>query len=376
MNVLDESLPRTDSRVKPPIRLGYVGCGFMAQHVHLPNFSTLPQCALLAIAERRPRLARAVANRFAVERIYPSHLDLAEDAQIDAVAVSANYAEQGEIAADLLKAGKHVFMEKPMAISVSQGEKILDAAQQSHARLMVGFMKRYDPGNVLARTTIRQWLRDGTKGRLLYARNHGFQGNWLNGLCHSEPFTKSDEPIEAFDAASLFPTWLPNNQTHNYLAYLQQYSHNLNLLRFLLEADRLAKTRVETTSLDLDGMTGLTVLRLSGVRSILETATSHFHSWDEQTQVYFEGGWVRLTAPRFFAKSEFSTVEIYEAGPTPCYSYPVMSSEHDWNYRAEAAHFLISLQTGQPFISSGEDALIDVWLNEQIYKKHLETTVR
>jgi predicted dehydrogenase len=265
-------------------------------------------------------------------------------------------------------------MEKPMAISVFQAEKILEAAHQGQARLMVAFMKRFDPGNVLARTTIRQWLGDGTKGRLLYARNHGFQGHWLNGLSQSEPFTNTGEPIEAFDAASLFPSWLPQQEAASYLGFVQQYVHNLNLLRFLLDADQQTKTRVETVSLDADGMTGLTVLHLSGIRSLLETATSKFHSWDEQTQIYFEGGWIRLAAPRFFAKSEFSTVEIYEATPVPRYSYPVVSSEHDWNYRAEAAHFLTSLQTGQPFVSSGEDALIDVWLNEQIYKRHLETT--
>jgi predicted dehydrogenase len=218
----------TDSQSRAPIRLGYVGCGFMAQHVHLPNYATLPQCRLLAIAERRPQLALAVASRFAVERVYSNHLELAADPQIDAVGVSANYAQQGEIAADLLKAGKHVFMEKPMAISVLQAEKILEAAHQGRTRLMVAFMKRFDPGNVLARMTIRQWLDDGTKGRLLYARNHGFQGHWLNGLSQFEPFTNTVEPIEAFDAASLFPTWLPQQETGSYLAFVQQYVHNLN----------------------------------------------------------------------------------------------------------------------------------------------------
>jgi predicted dehydrogenase len=374
MKARKRSVPVPNALVKAPIQLGYVGCGFMAQHVHLPNFSSLSQCALVAIAERRPQLARDVASRFAVGKVYSSHLELAADSQIDAVAVSANYAQQGEIAADLLKAGKHVFMEKPMAVSVLQGAKILDAAKKGNARLMVGFMKRFDPGNVLARTKIRRWRRDGTKGRLLYARNHGFQGHWLNGLSQSEPFTDSPEPIEPFDAANLLPSWLPNNEANKYLAYLQQYSHNLNLLRFLLDADRQPKTRVETVSLDVDGMTGLTILHLSGIRSTLETGASKFHRWDEQTQIYFEGGWIRLAAPRFFAKSEFSTVEIYEAEPIPHYSYPVVSSEHDWNYRAEAAHFLNSLQTGQPFVSSGEDALIDVWLSEQIYKKYLGIT--
>jgi Oxidoreductase family, NAD-binding Rossmann fold len=264
----------------------------LAQHVHLPNFSTLLQCALVAIAERRSHLGRAVANRFGIGKAYSSHLELAADAEIIAVAVSAHYAQQGEIAVDLLKAGKHVFMAKPMAVSVSQGEKILNAAKEGNARLMVAFMKRFDPGNVLAKTTVSQWRHDGTKGRLLFARNHGFQGNWLNALSQAEPFTNSDEPIEDFDAASLLPSWLPNNETNKYLAYVQQYSRNLNLLRFILRADQQPQTRVETVSLDVDGITGLTVFQLSGIRSTLETATSKFHGWDEQTQIYFEGGWI------------------------------------------------------------------------------------
>ena len=64
-------------------------------------------------------------------------------------------------------------------------------------------------------------------------------------------------------------------------------------------------------------------------------------------------------------------MEIYEAAPAPRYSYPIVTSEHDWNYRAEAAHFIDALLAGSPFGSAGEDALIDVWLNEEIYKKHL-----
>ena len=45
-----------------PVRLGYVGCGFIAQHIHLPNFSALPGCELVALAELRPELGRKVAD--------------------------------------------------------------------------------------------------------------------------------------------------------------------------------------------------------------------------------------------------------------------------------------------------------------------------
>ena len=55
---------------KGVIRLAYVGCGFMAQNVHLPNFSSLSECTLVALAENRAKLARKVAERFSVAKVY------------------------------------------------------------------------------------------------------------------------------------------------------------------------------------------------------------------------------------------------------------------------------------------------------------------
>jgi predicted dehydrogenase len=81
------------------------------------------------------------------------------------VGVSAGFAQQGEIAADLLRAGQHVFMEKPMAVSMAQAERILAASRAGHARLMVAYMKRYDPGNALARATIARWRATGERAR-------------------------------------------------------------------------------------------------------------------------------------------------------------------------------------------------------------------
>jgi len=51
----------------PKVRVGYVGCGFMAQKVHLPNLLSLPQCELLALAEVRPELGRRVQQFLAVD---------------------------------------------------------------------------------------------------------------------------------------------------------------------------------------------------------------------------------------------------------------------------------------------------------------------
>src|SRR2546423_15497746 len=96
-----------------PVPLGYVGCGFMAQNVHLPNFASLQDCRLVALAEARPRLAQRVAARYGIPTVYHSHLDLAAEPSVEAVGVSAGCSPQGEIAAQLLHARQHALLEKP-----------------------------------------------------------------------------------------------------------------------------------------------------------------------------------------------------------------------------------------------------------------------
>ncbi|HHX64877.1 MAG TPA: Gfo/Idh/MocA family oxidoreductase, partial [Chloroflexi bacterium] len=135
------------------LQMGYVGCGFMAQKVHLPNLLSVAECDLIALAEVRQELGRKVAKRLDIPRLYADHHELAADPDIDAVAVSAGFSLQGDIALDLLRAGKHVFMEKPMAVSVKQAQELVDAAESAGVTLMVGYMKRYDAGNERVKET-------------------------------------------------------------------------------------------------------------------------------------------------------------------------------------------------------------------------------
>ena len=72
---------------------------------------------LVALAEVRAQLGEKVQRRYGFRKLYRSHQDLARDPEVEAVGVSASFSEQAAIAGDLLRAGKHVFMEKPMAVS-------------------------------------------------------------------------------------------------------------------------------------------------------------------------------------------------------------------------------------------------------------------
>jgi predicted dehydrogenase len=352
------------------IRLGYVGCGFMAQNVHLPNFSSLNDCQLVALAENRRALGEEVARRYSIPKAYLDHRQLLDEDEVDAVAVSADYAQQGEIAADFLRAGKHVFMEKPMAVSVEQAERILQAAGQGKTRLMVGYMKRYDPGNRIVRRTIREWQQNRSKGKLLLARTHGFCGNWIAEL-DTSGMIRSAEPVKPVSSDALLPSWLPAKHRESYVAYLQQYTHNVNLLRFFLDIHRRDQVEVRNVDLNEDGYTGIVTLQLDGARCVIESGKTQFHSWEEHTQIYFEGGWVRTWPNPLFTRPSYCQVEIYEGGASASYQYPVPQPLSAWHYREEAAHFISCLKTGSPFDSSGEDALLDVAIFEEIYQRHL-----
>lgn len=348
------------------LRLGYVGCGFMAQKVHIPNFGRVPDCRLVALAELRGELGERVRAREGIDRLYASHLDLAADPEIDAVAVSAGFAVQGDIARDLLRAGKHVFMEKPMAVSVAQAREIVAAAESAGVTLMVGYMKRYDAGNELVKATLDQFRATDELGPITYARNHGFCGDWICGL--DTPMERTDEPMPASPPARL-PEWLPEAYARPYLAYLQQYTHNVNLLRWLLDAGDDAHVRV--VDLDDDGYTGVVVLDLGGVRATIESGRLSYYAWDEHTQVYLAEGWVKTWAPPLLLRNQPAEVEIYRGRDGHSITRPLPKDRWSWSYQREAEAFVRAVLDGKPVRSSGQDAVTDVRLFEEIYRTFL-----
>ena len=349
-----------------PIKLGYVGCGFMAQKVHIPNFTSLPNCKLVALAEVRTELGQQVQQRWGIPRLYTDHTELAADPEIEAVAVSADFALQGEIAKDLLSAGKQVFMEKPMAVSVQQAESIVAAGKTAGTKLMVGYMKRYDAGNELVRSKVDEFRATGELGGLTYVRNHGFCGEWICNL--DTPMVTSDVAKPAAPAET--PEWLPSEWVRPYLGYLQQYTHNINLLRWFLDAGD--EVRVRHVDLDDNGYSGIVIFDMAGVRVTLETGRVSHYRWDEHTQIYFEDGWVHTWAPPLLLKNTPAEVEIYRAGETQEISRPIPKPTWTWAYRREAEYFIENVRNDTPFRSSGEDTLTDVRLFEDIFRMFLD----
>jgi predicted dehydrogenase len=348
------------------LKIGYVGAGYMAQKVHLPNIQGLPELELAALAEVRPELGKMTAERFRIPKLYRNHLELAADKDIEAVAVSGHFAGQGEIAREVLLAGKDVFMEKPMAVSVEQAQRILDAEVKSGKRVMVGYMKRYDGGNLLVKEYIDGWKKSGEMGKVTFARNHGFCGSWDAGLDTAFATTKEKVP----DVAPAKPSWMPDKYYGGYIGYLQQYTHNINLLRwFLGSGDDL---KIRTVDLDPEhGYSGVVIMSAGGVKCVLESGNVAYHAWDEHTQVFFEKGWVRTVAPPLLHRNTPASVEVCRTDKGTVKSEMFPASGWTWSYKEEMRHFAECVQSGAPFRSPASDAMVDVRTFEEIYRQHI-----
>ncbi|MDP6053926.1 MAG: Gfo/Idh/MocA family oxidoreductase, partial [Candidatus Latescibacteria bacterium] len=113
-------------RTEKPVRIGMVGVGYIGQIAHLANYMETEGCEVVAIAEIRPDLRDAVAAHYGIPQAFPSHRELLDNAELDAVVAVTRRHHTGPVALDCLQAGKHLFTEKPMAATLQQAETLAE----------------------------------------------------------------------------------------------------------------------------------------------------------------------------------------------------------------------------------------------------------
>lgn len=146
------------SRDPEVLRMGVIGCGGIAQMMHLPFLAERPDLfSIEALADVDEATLAAVGRRYGVQRLFSDHRELL-DAPIDGVLIASGGSHLQPVL-DALAAGKHLLVEKPLADSSSDVERIAAAAAKTNQTLMVGYHKRYDPAVPLAAEAIGR-MRD------------------------------------------------------------------------------------------------------------------------------------------------------------------------------------------------------------------------
>lgn len=151
------------------MRVGIIGCGFIARK-HVACLRRLDGIPLVAVADTLPERVRDAVERYgrAGGREPEPHLDyrrLLDDPQVDAVLVSVPNGLHARIAEDALTCGKHVVVEKPLALSTGEAARICELAAAAGRQAVVCHQKRFYPH--LGR--VRELVRGGAIGRVVSA---------------------------------------------------------------------------------------------------------------------------------------------------------------------------------------------------------------
>jgi len=127
------------------LKIGVIGAGGIANSIHLPVLSRFENVIITAVADLRPERAKNTAEKFGIPSAFTSHCDLLENCDVDAVFILTEPDMLFRAAYDSLCSGRHVFMEKPMGITLYQADTLKRAAQENKRILHVGYNRRYIP---------------------------------------------------------------------------------------------------------------------------------------------------------------------------------------------------------------------------------------
>ncbi len=148
------------------LRVGVIGTGTFAQVCHIPGLLSHPAAEVVAVCGRRIDAARTLADRFAIREALDDIYELCARPDIDAITIASANVAHAEQAITALRHGKHVFCEKPLAMSAAEAREMAQLARASGKVHQVAFTFRYNYGL----RELRRRIAAGDIGRPFFSR--------------------------------------------------------------------------------------------------------------------------------------------------------------------------------------------------------------
>jgi predicted dehydrogenase len=267
------------------LAIAVVGCGDVARTVHLPVLRAIPGVRIAALADPDPA-RRSTAHAVVPDaRVYDSAEALLRDGGADAVVVAAPTAAHADLAVSVLGSSKHLYLEKPIATTLPDARRVLDAWHRAGRVGMTGFNYRANPLIEAAHAH----LRAGAIGRIVALR-------------------------------TVFSTYAPDDRRPDAWrrtrasgggALLDLASHHVDLVRWL-SGEEIVRVSAHVRSHRAEDDTATLLLELSG-GSTADVLVSLTSGEDDRVEIYGDAG--RLVVDRY--RSHSARVEPLRAGASP-----------------------------------------------------------
>jgi len=327
------------------VKIGVLGSGTIIRDYHLLTLQDHPQAEVVAAANLRPASLDKLAADFNIPRTYTDFSELAADSEVQAVINGLPNYLHAPVSIQMLEAGKHVMCEKPMAMSVAEGEQMIEASKRANRKLMIAHNWRFERELL--------WLRDviaeGTLGKIVKAKS----------------FAMLLTPLG--EGAST-DSWFVKPEFAGGGALADMGIHSIDTLRFVLGNARplsvLASIGTHYSDIELEDTATLMVNFEGDVTALIEAGWYHLYAdgGEAHTQVYGTHG---------YAKALPSELHTYEEGAWTVIR-PETPERRRWcdlpMYQAQTDHFIDCLVNDKHPSPDGSDGLWAMRLLEAAYR--------
>lgn len=352
-----------DFKTASSLGVGLIGCGEIAQLMHLPILKELSGLHIAALCDLSRQVVDSLGDSYGVTSRYTDPAGLLADPAVEAVAICTY--DHAPLVAQAIAAGKHVVVEKPLGFTPAEAAPLVEALDGSGLVGMVGYMKLYDPGYVVGVERMK------VIGRAKAVHMHNFAGRFDR---YGQLYTQVRGTD--VDAARLAAVREETNaridaalgKSHAgyrdlYLTLLMLGSHDLAVLRG-------AFGRAEVVHAQPVGPSHLlAVLELADkVPAILEVAFgAQYEWWDEWLAAYGERDEVRIEFQNPYVRNASARVRVRHGADGEA-SESVVQAQPETAFRAQWQHFLDCVRTGERPRTPFADGLEDLQLAVAIIK--------
>ena len=310
------------------VRVAVVGCGFIGNY-HGKAVQHCADAELVAAADVNAVALGDYAEKLGVARTTTNPESLADDPDVDAVAIGVPNAYHLPLALRFLEAGKHVLLEKPMAMNAAEGERIRAAAKEHDRRLLIGHMWRFDP----EARFLRRAVKDGLLGKIIKTKGYGIHKLWGPA------------------------GWFTQKELAGGGALADMGVHAIDTVRYLLGDPQPTKVyaRIGTHygNYDVDDSGIIVITWDTGTTSIIESGWWQPHMDGEE-------GATRLFGTRGYG-SIFPTELRLEMAGLPGLFQPEVPEREDhcaqFVYDGQMAHFVSCVRRGATPVPGGDEGL-------------------
>ena len=310
--------------IPDPVRIGLIGAGRIGTHHATTLARRLPEAELVAVADPFEASAKRLGEALGAEWLTDSQA-LIDDPRIEAVAITCASTAHADLVVAAAQAGKAVFVEKPMAMTLADADRAISAAEANGIPLQVGFNRRFARDFITARDVV-------TAGGI--------------GTPHLLRSLTRDPGLA--NPAGV-PPWTIFTQTliHDFDA-LNWLNPGATAVEVSVMADALVAPDFKDAGL-LD--TAVVTIRYNnGAIAVAEASFSAAYGYDVRAEVFGSGGMVMAGSPAHLTTSHWSATGV--SSPTARADTDLFDNA----YAAELAAFCAAVREGTPTVVGGRDA--------------------